>query len=346
MPDHNFHHKRDKLSIEDVVNLTGAEPSASRDLFINDVAPLDTAGADDLSFFDNIKYKDKFIASGAGFCFAQSEFADIAPSSMIVLKTREPYKCYALCAQQLYPDDKPESSIAKGSFISQTARIAEGCTIEQGVVIEDNVVIGAHCWIESGCVIKQGVQIGSHTRIGSNAVISHAHIGDHVRVYRGVCIGQDGFGFAIDPSGHVKVPQLGRVIIEDSVEIGANSCIDRGAGPDTVIGQGTFIDNLVQIGHNVKIGKSCVIVAQVGISGSTVIEDYAVLAGQVGIAGHLKVGRGARIAAQSGVMRDVPAGEEHMGSPSMPIKQQMRQIATLARLAKTGKKKSMETGNG
>jgi UDP-3-O-[3-hydroxymyristoyl] glucosamine N-acyltransferase len=130
----------------------------------------------------------------------------------------------------------------------------------------------------------------------------------------------------------VKVPQLGRVIIEDHVEIGANTTIDRGAGPDTVIGAGTWIDNLVQIGHNVKIGRGCVIVSQVGISGSTVIEDYAMLGGQAGVAGHLHIGQGARIAAQSGVMRSIPAGEEQMGSPAMPSKQFMRQVAALKRL--------------
>ena len=153
-------------------------------------------------------------------------------------------------------------------------------------------------------------------------------------VYTLARIGQDGFGFAIDPAGFVKVPQLGRVIIEDSVEIGANTTIDRGAGPDTVIGQGTWIDNLVQIGHNVKIGKGCVIVSQAGISGSTIIDDFVMIGGQAGIAGHLHVGSGAKVAAQSGIMRNIPAGEEQMGYPALPMKQFMRQIATLNRLSK------------
>ena len=159
-------------------------------------------------------------------------------------------------------------------------------------------------------------------------------IGDHVSIYRGAMIGQDGFGFAIDPAGFVKVPQLGRVIIEDHVEIGANTTIDRGAGPDTVIGQGTWIDNLVQIGHNVQIGRGCVIVAQVGISGSTRIDDFVMIGGQAGVAGHLHIASGARIGAQSGVMRNIPAGEQQMGSPSIPTKQFMRQTATLNKLTK------------
>ena len=159
-------------------------------------------------------------------------------------------------------------------------------------------------------------------------------IGSYSRLYPGVRVGQDGFGFAIDPAGHVKVPQLGRVIIEEHVEIGANTTIDRGAGPDTVIGQGTWIDNLVQIGHNVKIGRGCIIVSQVGISGSTVLGDFVAVGGQVGIAGHLQIGSGVRIAAQSGIMKDIPAGDEVMGSPAVPIRQYMKQVAFLKRLVK------------
>ena len=155
-----------------------------------------------------------------------------------------------------------------------------------------------------------------------------------MRLLPGVRIGQDGFGFAIDPTGHIAVPQLGRVVIGNRVWIGANTTIDRGAGPDTQIGDGCMIDNLVQIGHNVKIGKHVIIVAQVGISGSTEIEDYAVLAGQVGVAGHLKIGRGARIAAQSGVLKDIEAGTEVMGYPAVPLRDYFRQVATLSNLAK------------
>jgi UDP-3-O-[3-hydroxymyristoyl] glucosamine N-acyltransferase len=206
--------------------------------------------------------------------------------------------------------------------------------IEAGVVIGAKAVIGDGCWIEANAVIGRGVTIGATSRIGANATISHAEIGSGTRLYPGVRVGQDGFGFAIDPAGHVKVPQLGRVIIGDHVEIGANSCIDRGAGPDTVIGHGTWIDNLVQIGHNVKIGRGCVLVAQSGVAGSTTLEDYAVLAALAGVAGHLKIGMGARIGAKSGVMKDVPAGEEQLGAPAMPVKEFMRQVIALKRLTK------------
>jgi UDP-3-O-[3-hydroxymyristoyl] glucosamine N-acyltransferase len=235
------------------------------------------------------------------------------------LVSPHPYKSYALAAQYFYPFEKPDPLVSPHAVVGEGVKIGAGTSIEAGVVIGKNVEIGEDC------------------HIGANAVISHAVIGDNVRIYPGVCIGQDGFGFAIDPAGHVKVPQLGRVIIGDSVEIGANTTIDRGAGPDTEIGSGTWLDNLVQIGHNVKMGRGCVMVAQSGISGSTVLEDYVVIAGQVGIAGHLRIGMGAQIAAKSGLMKDVAPRSEMMGYPAVPIKQFMRQIATLNRLIKPKK---------
>ncbi len=158
-------------------------------------------------------------------------------------------------------------------------------------------------------------------------------IGDRVLLHPGVRIGQDGFGFAPDPSGHVKVPQLGRVLIGNDCEIGANSTIDRGAGPDTVIGPGCWIDNLVQIGHNVTMGRGCIVIAQAGVAGSTQLGDFVVLAAQSGVAGHLKIGTGARLGAKSGVMNDIPAGESHFGIPAAPVKEYFRQVATLRRLA-------------
>ena len=321
MADPRFFDKQPALSLGEIAELSGAElsPNADISLKIEDVASLQSAGAADISFLDNIKYKEDFAATKAGACFVRPELQDIAPDGTALLLSDNPYKSYALTAQHFYPQDIQKEDISPQAHIAKSAKIGKNCIIEPGAVIMENVEIGDHC------------------RIGANAVISHAIIGSYVTIYRGVCIGQDGFGFAIDPAGYVKVPQLGRVIIEDHVEIGANTTIDRGAGPDTVIGQGTWIDNLVQIGHNVQIGKGCVIVAQVGISGSTVLEDYVMIGGQCGLAGHLRVGKGAKIAAQSGVMRDIPAGKEHMGSPSMPVKQYMRQVAVLKRLIKDKK---------
>ena len=339
MPDPRFFKKAGPFSLKQIADLCGASiaPAADPDYIIQDVAALDKAGAQELSFLDNVKYKTQFLATKAGACIVLPELADQAPKNVQVLTSRSPYKSYALAAQALYPPEWPETQIAKSAHISDSAKIGAHCTIGENAVILENAEIGDHCWIEAGAIIGASVSLGQHCRIGVNAAISHAIIGDHVRLYPGVRVGQDGFGFAIDPAGHVKVPQLGRVIIEDHVEIGANTCIDRGSGPDTVIGQGTWIDNLVQIGHNVKIGKGCIIVSQAGVSGSTVLGNYVALGGQVGIAGHLHIGDGAQVAAKSGVMRDIPTATEYMGYPARPIKEFMRQVALLNRLIKKGK---------
>ena len=339
MPDPRFFNCSGPITLSHLAEISGAILGGGTDKFkeMHNVAPLDKAGPDDLSFLDNLKYKDDFIATKAGACFVQPGMVQYAPAGTALLITEQPYKSYALAAQAFYPNKSPNPFRSEMAFIHETATVPDNCVIHPGAVIEGGVVLGEHVMIEAGAIIKQNVVIGSHTRIGPNAVVSHAIIGEYVNIYPGTCIGQDGFGFAPDPSGFVKVPQLGRVIVENHVEIGANTTIDRGAGPDTIIGQGTWIDNLVQIGHNVKIGKGCIIVSQVGISGSTVLGDYVAIGGQGGVAGHLKIGSGARIAAQSGVMKDIPAGEEHMGSPSMPIKQYMRQVAMLKRLIHTKK---------
>lgn len=336
MADPRFFTRQPAKTIADLAAIAGGLLADGTDgaKTIEDVAPLDQAGAGHISFLDNIRYKDAFINSRAAACIVSEHMAAFAPKGMGLIVSKNPYKSYALVAQAFYPDVYPPSEISSAAHIAKDAKIGQGCKIEAGVVIGSNAVIGNGCWIEANAVIGKGVSIGAKSRIGANSTVSHAEIGSGTRLYPGARIGQDGFGFAIDPAGHVKVPQLGRVIIGDHVEIGANSCIDRGAGPDTVIGSGTWIDNLVQIGHNVKIGRGCVLVAQSGVAGSTVLEDYAVLAAQAGVAGHLKIGMGARIGAKSGVMKDVPAGEEQLGAPAMPVKEFMRQVIALKRLTK------------
>ncbi|MGB0720240.1 MAG: UDP-3-O-(3-hydroxymyristoyl)glucosamine N-acyltransferase [Bdellovibrionales bacterium] len=333
MADPRFFKNSGPLTLHRLCEITGARlDGGDGGMVVADVAALDTATGEQVSFLDNVKYKEAFKTTKAGACFIHADMKPLAPEGCALLISDNPYKAYALAAQAFYPQDKPEDDIHPQALIDDLASVSYGCHIGMGAVVMRGAKIAAGCAIGAGAVIGENVEIGAHSRIGANAVVSHAIIGAHVNIYSGAKIGQDGFGFAPDPAGHIKVPQLGRVIIEDHVEIGANTCIDRGAGPDTVIGQGTWIDNLVQIGHNVKTGRGCIIVSQVGISGSTVIDDYAVLGGQVGVAGHLHIGKGAQIAAQSGIMRDVPAGETHMGSPSMPMKMYMRQVAALKRL--------------
>ncbi len=339
MADPRFFNKPAPKSVRDLANIAGGSLVGTNDdgMLISDVAPLDIAGKDHLSFLDNIRYKDSFLASKAGVCIVPEQAVAYAPAGMALIVSKNPYKSYALVAQSFYPDTYPKSEVSNAAHIHPSAKIGDGCVIEACVVIKENAVIGNGCWIEPNTVIGTGVVMGEKCRIGAGSTVTHAVIGSFTRFYPGVRVGQDGFGFAIDPAGHVKVPQLGRVIIGDHVEIGANTTIDRGAGPDTVIGSGTWIDNLVQIGHNVKIGKGCVLVAQCGVAGSTVLEDYVVLAAKVGVAGHLTLGKAARIGAMAGVMRDVPAGEEQLGAPAMPVREFMRQVATLKRLTKPQK---------
>jgi UDP-3-O-[3-hydroxymyristoyl] glucosamine N-acyltransferase len=205
-------------------------------------------------------------------------------------------------------------------------------SVAAGAVIAAGAEIGAHCRIEANAVIGPAVVVGESTRIGAAASLSHCLIGRRVYIYAGARIGQEGFGFVPTPDGPLTIPQLGRVIVEDDVEIGANVCIDRGSGPDTILRRGCMIDNLVQIGHNVEVGACSVIVAQAGIAGSTKLGEGVSLAAQGGLAGHLRIGAGAKIAAKAGVMRDVEPGEEVCGAPALPIKQFWRLQVKLQRL--------------
>jgi UDP-3-O-[3-hydroxymyristoyl] glucosamine N-acyltransferase len=287
-----------------------------------------------LSFLDNRKYVETFARSRAGACIVHSAMAERAPPGMILLLAGDPYRAYAQAARQFYPTPAPEPGIAPSAVVDPSARLGKGVRIEANAVVGAGAEIGDHVLIGPNAVIGQGVVIGADSRVGPCASISHALIGQRVLIYPGARIGQDGFGFAMGPQGHLKLPQLGRVVIQDDVEVGANTTIDRGAGPDTVIGAGSMIDNLVQIGHNVQLGRGCVIIAQVGISGSTRLGDYVVAAGQAGITGHLQIGAGARIAAQSGVMRDIEAGGQVGGSPAVAFKDWLKQSALLGQLAK------------
>ncbi|CAA7617346.1 UDP-3-O-acylglucosamine N-acyltransferase [Candidatus Terasakiella magnetica] len=324
------------FTLKDLAELSQSTPAEGADLgaVFSDVAPLENAGADQVSFLDNRKYAAAFQASKAGLCVVSPDMADKAPQGMALLLSSDPYRAYARIAQAFYPVPVPEPWVAPTACIDASATVGEGCRIEPGVVIGAGAEIGKRCRIGANVVIGTGVVLGDDCIIGANATLSHALVGMRVNIYPGARIGQDGFGFAMGPQGHLKVPQLGRVVIGNGVEIGANSTIDRGAGPDTVIGDGCMIDNLVQIGHNVQLGRGCVIVAQVGISGSTRFGDFVAAGGQAGITGHLKIGSGARIAAQSGVMRDVAPGETVGGAPAMPMNDWLRQTAMLGKMAR------------
>ena len=336
MADPRFFTLGGPLSLKALAKRTGAQlgTNADPDRLIGDVASLDTAGEQDITFLDNLKYLPLFAVTRAGAAFVQPAYAERAPNGLALLLTPTPYKAFALTAQAFYPEPHLHPGIHPTAIIDRTAQVGEGAVIGPYVVIEARVEIGRRCRIGAGSIISAACVLGDDVRLDAHVSVSHAIIGSRVRLYTGVRIGQDGFGFAPDSKGIVKVPQLGRVIIEDDVEIGANSTIDRGAGPDTIIGAGTMIDNLVQIGHNVQIGRRCVLVSQVGISGSTKVGDGVMIGGQVGLTGHLVIGNGARIGAQAGVMKDVPPGMTVVGSPAVPAYEHLRQIATLHRLAR------------
>jgi UDP-3-O-[3-hydroxymyristoyl] glucosamine N-acyltransferase len=307
---------------------------ADSNQLISDVAPIDAARAKDVSFIDNPRYADMFRRSKAGACVVSPDRVSSAPDSMSLLVSETPYLTYARIASAFYPSlGNEQSDIESDELLHPTAEIGAGSTIAPGVIINKAAKIGTNVRIDANAVVGPGVIIGDDCHIGALASVFYCIMGNGVRLYAGVKIGEAGFGFAYDGTRFVTVPQLGRVLIEDNVEIGANSTIDRGSGPDTVVGAGSRIDNLVQIGHNVRLGRNCIIVAQTGISGSTTLEDGVTLGGQVGIAGHLTLGRGAQVAAKSGVMKDVAPGERVGGTPAVPARQFMRQAVVLGRLA-------------
>jgi len=305
-----------------------------------DVAPLDAATANDISFFDNPKYKDALATTKAGAVVIAPSAVDLAPEGMALLVTEAPYPAYASAALLFYPhvSKGAETSISPAAHVDSSAKIGTGVCIDPGAVIGADVEIGDGSSIGSNSVIGRGVMIGRNCAIASNVTLSHTLMGDRVIIHPGARIGQDGFGFAMGPHGHQKIPQLGRVVIQDDVDIGSNTTIDRGSGPDTVIGEGSKIDNQVQLAHNVNLGRGCVIVSQVGISGSAKLGNYVVAGGQVGIAGHLEIGDGAMLAARTGVPSDLEGGRQYGGTPARPMSQWRRELAAVAILAKRKKK--------
>ena len=336
MADPRFFERAGPYALDVLASLTGAhlqDPAMGRRV-IADVAPLETAGPDDLAFLDNRKYADSFAASRAGAAFVDERMASRAPPGMALLIAADPYKAFARAAQAFYPAKPVVPRRAASAVIHPTALVPEDCDIGANVVIEPGARLGPRCQIGPNTVIGVAVELGEDCRVGANVTLSHCLIGARVVLHPGVRIGQAGFGFAPDAQAPVKVPQLGRVVIGDDVDIGANTTIDRGSGHDTVIGPGTMIDNLVQIGHNVVLGRGCILAAQVGISGSTRLGDFVMVGGQTGVAGHLSIGSGARIAAKSGLMRDVEPGATVCGSPAVPIGLFMKQVAVLQRLAR------------
>jgi len=345
MPDPRFFEPRGPFTLQAIAAACGAEPGPGADgaRLLADVAPLDEAGPAHLSFLDNPRYVTQFRATKAGACIVHPRYAAQAPTSLALLLSPTPYRAYGLAARYFHPpaDVVAAAGVHPSAIIDPTARLASDCRIGPHAVIGPRAEIGARSQVGAGTTIGAGVVLGADAHIHPRVSISHALIGNQVTVFPGSCIGQDGFGFAPDPRGHVSIPQLGRVLIGDDVEIGANCTIDRGAGSDTVIGPGCRLGNQVHLAHNVLLGRGCILTGQIGVSGSTRFGDFVFVGGQAGFAGHLSIGSGARIAAKSGIIGDVPAGASYGGFPAVTVRDWHRQTVTLKQLSK---KKGQDDG--
>lgn len=329
----------------DIAGLTGAALSDPRqgDAPVNTIAPLSAGGPGILVFAEKAAQRSDLDALRGGVIFATDSLAPTLHPSVTVLVAKHPQRAFATIGRLLFPESaRPEpvtgeKGVSPGAHIHADAVIEGDATVEAGAVIGRGAVIGDGAVIAPGAVIGRDCRIGRDCFVGPNASVQFAFLGNRVIIHGGARLGTDGFGYVPGERGLEKFPQIGRVIVQDDVEIGANTTIDRGALDDTVIGEGTKIDNLVQIAHNVRIGRACVIAGHSGISGSVVIGDFCMLGGGVGVADHVTIGAGAHIAAASGVMRDVPAGARIAGAPAKPVREFFREVAALAALGAQAK---------
>lgn len=319
-----------------VVDAAQAEAPPRR-LMLHRVAPLASATQQDVSFCTNDrKHLPELLATRAAAVIVHPAMSDKVPPTAVPIVAADTLLAWTRVAALFHPEPPVAPGIHASAIVAPTARVDKSAEVGPFAVIGEHVVIGPRGRIGPMAVVGGGVGVGADVRVGAHVTLSHALVGDRVYLYPGARIGQEGFGFAVTPQGFQSIPQLGRVVIEDDVEVGANTTVDRGALQDTVIGAGTRIDNLVQIGHGVRIGRACVIVAQAGISGSTVLGDHVVVAGQAGLVDHLRVGAHARIGAQAGVMSDVPARASVVGSPAQPVKVFFKEVATIRRWIRAG----------
>ncbi|MEE2761384.1 MAG: UDP-3-O-(3-hydroxymyristoyl)glucosamine N-acyltransferase [Pseudomonadota bacterium] len=336
MADARFFDRAGPFSLMELAKTAGTETGGATlpTQEYSDVMPLARAGANHVSFIDNRRYIKHFRSSGAGAIIVAAELVPLAPPSAALLIADDPYRSYARIAQLYYPKPPTPGSPRPGLPVAESAKVGNNVVLMEGSVIGENCIIGDNCSIGEHTVLGQGVHLGEGCRIAPGCTLICCTLGSNVIVHPGARIGQDGFGFAPGTPSHEKVPQLGAVVIEDNVEVGANTCIDRGAGPDTIVGAGTKIDNLCQIAHNVEIGSGCLIASQVGISGSSKLGNLVMVGGQTGIAGHLVIGDHAIIAGKSGVTKDVPAGMTVAGFPAIKSIEHWRNQAVINKLRK------------
>jgi UDP-3-O-[3-hydroxymyristoyl] glucosamine N-acyltransferase len=313
----------------------------SESVEISAIAPLDRAGPSDLSFLAAPRYVSLFARSKAGVVLVAPELEDAEGGVAARVVVAKPHEALLALLPQLYVAPPRQPGVHDTARIGKGARLATDVTIGPYVVIGDGASVGEGSWLESHVVVGDGVEIGPQCRLHPGVVLyPGARLGARVQLHAGVRIGSDGFGYVFRDGAHGKIPHVGRCVIEDDVEIGANTTIDRGSIDDTVIGAGTKVDNLVHVGHNVRMGRLCLVMAQVGIAGSTHIGDGVIMAGQAGIGGHIEIGDRARIGGQAGVFGDVPAGETWSGYPARPHRESLRAHAALFKL--TGLLKRLE----
>ncbi len=336
MVDPRFYKNNGPFSLKQIAEICNASlvDKTKSDIMINDIASIFKGGEGEISFFFDKKKKEAAANIKTTACVTSKDFASLIPQDVIVLLSDNPHDSFVKLNYAMYSEILSEAKICETARIAKTAKIGQNCYIGDYVVIGENVEIGDNCYLEPNCVIADGCKLGNDCRIGSCANIMHSIIGNNVYIYGGARIGWDGFGFQTVQGQHKRIPQLGRVIIGNDVEIGANSCIDRGALDDTIIGDGCRIDNLVQVAHNDVLGRGCILVALTGIAGSCNFGDYVVVGGQAGFADHLNIGSQAQIGAKSGVMRDVEAGTAVMGIPAIGFRDFMKQTATIQKMCK------------
>ena len=347
-----FKKKKDFFTLEEVLKMTESRfVNKNQDLSVKifGVATIDKAGPEEISFINSGAYVSSLQNSRAGFCFLEEKYISKVPASMIGLINPNPYFAYAELIQSFYESKEEQSfdassNISSGAIIEKSAIIGEGARIRAGAYIGHNVKIGINCSIGANAVIMDNCQIGDNTVIKQLASISHAIIGNNVIIHNGAAIGQDGFGFAHNKGVNHKILQLGAVVIGDNVEIGANSCIDRGALEDTSIGNGVKIDNLVQIAHNVIIGYGTVIAGCSAIAGSAKIGRFVQVGGGSNISGHISISDGTKIAGMSGVMRDTDPMQVIGGIPALPIKQWHRLNVKLIQISQEKNSENKNSG--
>jgi UDP-3-O-[3-hydroxymyristoyl] glucosamine N-acyltransferase len=330
MPDPRFYLNRGPLPLADLVAAVGGEvaPGQRADLLVSAAAPLDRAGPGDIAFLGDRKYLPALRETRAGAVLVSEPFVSDVPKGCIAVVARRPHAAWSAAAGLLHA---PRGYEPGAPAIHPTAVIEDGVQISPGVVIGPDARIGRGTRLDPNVVIGPGVAIGRDCTIGANASVLFALVGDRVQIYAGSRVGEAGFGATGGEAGVIDVPQLGRVILQDGVTLGANSCIDRGAWEDTVVGENSKLDNLTHIGHSARLGRNCVMAAYSGLSGTVTVGDGVAMGGRVGIADHVDIGAGARLGAGSGVFRHVPAGETWGGFPAQPMKAWLRQTAWLAK---------------